>query len=109
MTTKITVCNGCCCGRVEKGNKEVPIEDLKQMWRDNGLGQNVKLNISTCLGPCSYNNVVLISNQGERTWLGGIKSDEKYQEIVDWAVVLEKQNPLAKLPESLNSIRFTPE
>ena len=78
------------------------------MWRDNGLGQNVKLNISTCLGPCSYNNVVLISNQGERTWFGGIKSDEKYQQIVDWAVVLEKQNPLAKLPESLNSIRFTP-
>ena len=108
MPTRIAVCNACCCGNVAKGNKEVPIQELKRAWKDNGLGQNAKLTISTCLGPCSYKNVVLITNQAERIWLGGIDSDEQYQEIIDWSIILEKENPEAKLPDSLSSLRFDP-
>ena len=108
MSTRITVCNACCCGNVAKGNKEVPVQELRQAWKDNDLGQNAKLTISSCLGPCSHKNVVLITNQAERTWLGGIDSDEQYQEIIDWAVILEKQNPEAKLPGSLSSLKFNP-
>ena len=108
MPTRIAVCNACCCGNVAKGNKEVPIQELKQAWKDNGLGQNAKLTISTCLGPCSYKNVVLITNQAERIWLGGIDSDEQYQEIIDWSIILEKENPEAKLPDSLSSLRVDP-
>ena len=39
---------------------------------DNGLGPS-KAQHFNLPGPCSRNNVVLITNQGERTWTGGIK------------------------------------
>ena len=32
MTNTVVVCNGCCCGRVEKGHSEVPVDLLKDSW-----------------------------------------------------------------------------
>ena len=104
LLPKIAVCNGCCCGRIEKGNKEVPVQKLKQAWKENDLDQNVKLNISTCLGPCSQNNVSLITIDGQRIWLGSLES-EHYDSIIEWAQNIEENS---KLPESLKSQRFIP-
>jgi len=108
LVTKIAVCNACCCGNVNKGNKKVPVEELKKAWKDHEFSSNVKLTISTCLGPCSQKNVVLITNQGERTWLGGIDSDEQYQELVEWALIIDKGDSEAELPENLSKLRFKP-
>ena len=104
MTTKIAVRNGCCCGRIEKGNKEVPVDKLKQAWKENVLDQNVKLNISTCLGPCSQNNVSLITIDGQRIWLGSLEG-EHYDSIIEWAQNIAENS---ELPESLKSQRFIP-
>ena len=41
MAAQVVVCNGCCCGRVEKGHNEVPIEALKAAWEENELGHQV--------------------------------------------------------------------
>jgi len=30
---QITICRGCCCGNVERGLPEVPVEWLKSEWR----------------------------------------------------------------------------
>jgi len=104
LLPKISVCNGCCCGRVEKGNKEVPVQKLKQAWKENDLDQNVKLNISTCLGPCSQNNVSLITIDGQRIWLGSLEG-EHYDSIIEWAQNIAENT---ELPESLKSQRFIP-
>ena len=63
----VLVCQGCCCGRVERGLPEVPVEWLKQERRKRGLLKRVHLNISGCLGPCDVPNVVAIVAQGRTT------------------------------------------
>ena len=37
MAPKLLVCDGCCCGRMEKGNNAVPIEYLKNAWKEHDL------------------------------------------------------------------------
>ncbi len=104
LLPKINVCNGCCCGRVEKGNKEVPVSKLKNAWKENNLSNVVKLNISTCLGPCSRKNVSLITIENERFWLGSLEQ-EHYDSIIEWALNITGN---FELPENLISQRFIP-
>ena len=54
------VCSGCCCGNLEKGHDEVPVDALIEAWEKNSLEDSVELTISGCLGPCSMRNVVLL-------------------------------------------------
>ena len=71
--TSVTVCNGCCCGRTEKGHSEIPLDNLKDSWRKFNLEDKIKLRISDCLGPCSMHNVTLLKTSKGQTWLGSIK------------------------------------
>ena len=48
------VCDGCCCGRLEKGNDVVPIDMLKSAWEEHGLKEHVKLSISGYIGSMQY-------------------------------------------------------
>src|SRR5258708_3175753 len=57
------VCQGCCCGGVERGRPEVPTEWLKGEWRRRGLLKRLQLSISGCLGPCDVPNVVVIASE----------------------------------------------
>ena len=54
----VLVCHGCCCGDVDRGKPEVPVDWLKQEWRKRGLLKNIQLSICGCLGPCDLANVV---------------------------------------------------
>src|ERR1700758_1593557 len=66
---QITICRGCCCGNVERGLPEVPVEWLKSEWRKRGLLKRVQLTISGCVGPCDVPNVIVItSSAGEAGW-----------------------------------------
>jgi len=31
------VCNGCCCGRTEKGFPALPLDDFKRQWKERGI------------------------------------------------------------------------
>ena len=62
MLAQITVCQGCCCGKTEKGHPEVPVEWLKKEWKLRGLLKRVHLTITGCLGPCDVPNVVAITS-----------------------------------------------
>jgi len=31
---QVVVCKGCCCGRVDRGHNEVPIDALKSLWKN---------------------------------------------------------------------------
>jgi hypothetical protein len=67
---QITICRGCCCGNVERGLPEVPVEWLKTEWRKRGLLKRVQLTISGCVGPCDVPNVVVITTSSGTEWLG---------------------------------------
>lgn len=108
MSTQLLVCNGCCCGRLEKGHAKVPIELLKNAWEKNGLAEHVKLTISTCLGPCSMHNVSLLKTETGRTWLGKLSSEEHYLSLVEWALGVAENGGESILPRNLESLQFQP-
>ena len=66
------VCNGCCCGRTEKGFPALPLEEFKQQWKKRGFRRRFHLTISGCLGPCPLANVVLLQFRGRSMWFHSI-------------------------------------
>ena len=108
MKPTVNICDGCCCGRVNKHNLAVPKDELKTLWREHELSKHVNLRVTSCLGPCSRANVTLVSTAEGRTWLGGIVSEDHYQTLVDWAQNIAVSGPNHPLPDSLLALRFTP-
>ena len=106
MPFNVIVCNGCCCGNLEKGYDEVPVEFLEQAWVENKLGQEAQLTISGCLGPCSMRNVVLLKSEDRLTWLGGLSGEEDYESLVNWACEYSRSEIEAVLPEGLQKLEF---
>src|SRR5579862_159567 len=85
VIAQVFVCQGCCCGQVERGRPEVPAQWLKEEWRRRDLLKRVQLTISGCLGPCDVPNVVAIVTQTSTVWLGNISRRDQYQSLLDWA------------------------
>ena len=106
MAPRLMVCDGCCCGRLEKGNEVVPIDALKSAWEEHGLHGHVKLSISGCLGPCSMKNVSLMMDGGDRIWLGGLGSNEHYDALVTWAKSIASGGTMSDLPIELRDQQF---
>ena len=108
MSTCINICDGCCCGRVEKGHNEVPVNELKRIWEKNKLHDKKRLTISNCLGQCSMHNVTLLKIGKKKTWIGKLSSEEHYAALVDWAHNVAKYGNDAKLPNILIPYCFIP-
>ena len=104
----VVMCSGCCCGKIERGKPEVPVEWLKAEWRARGLLKNIQLSISGCLGPCDLPNVVSISDSFESVWLGNINRFEQYEALVDWASESKAAGTLLPLPAEFETLRFNP-
>ena len=102
------VCDGCCCGRTEKGHNEVPIDFLKSAWKKKELDKNINLNISNCLGYCSLHNVTLLKNNKKKTWIGKLSSEEHYKAVIDWAESVALDRADAKIPNILVPHLFLP-
>jgi len=68
------VCNGCCCGRTEKGFPALPLDEFKRQWKERGIRRRFHLTISGCLGPCPLANVVLILFRGRSACFHSINS-----------------------------------
>ena len=93
---------------MEKGNNAVPIEYLKNAWKEHGLQEYVALSISGCLGPCSLNNVTLMMNGNERIWLGELGTTEHYEGLVEWAKSISDGQEVSNIPDLLASHQFKP-
>ena len=106
MPTNVVVCNGCCCGRVEKGHNEVPINALKTAWKKYGLENSIKLTISGCLGPCSMHNVSLLRTDNGTTWIGNLSEDNHYKALVEWALQVSEKGSEIEIPEILIPHKF---
>ena len=109
MSSRVVVCSGCCCGRVDRGHSEVPVDALNGAWEKHDLENSIGLTISGCLGPCKMHNVSLILVGGEKIWLGGLSEEAHFEALVEWAMDVSQNGASAKLPEILNKQIFEPE
>jgi len=78
------VCNGCCCGRTDKGFPPLPLEEFKQQWKKRGFRRRFHLTISGCLGPCPLANVVLLQFRGRSMWFHSINHAQDVDVIYDY-------------------------
>ena len=108
LVAQVALCRGCCCGAVEKGNPEVPVDWMKDEWKKHGLKRSIQLTISGCLGPCDLSNVIAISAASGSVWLGNIGHMDQYQALVDWASQSKVAGMLLPLPDLLATSRFNP-
>tara|TARA_Y100000589_G_scaffold332244_1_gene390705 strand:- start:11907 stop:12275 length:369 start_codon:yes stop_codon:yes gene_type:complete len=106
MANRVIVCKGCCCGNVDRGHDEVPVEFLEKVWAERNLEREAKLTISGCLGTCEMRNVVLLRTEGGRTWLGGLSEKVEYEAIVEWASNSANREGAANLPAVLEKLEF---
>jgi len=106
VNAQLIVCRGCCCGRVDRGHPEVPVDALKAAWKEHGLRQRVHLTVSGCLGPCKRSNVALLITGGEQIWLGELREAAHYEALVGWARAVFEHGENAELPTILQARRF---
>ena len=112
LTTKrqalaqVVFCQGCCCGRTDRGRPELPAEQLKEIWKSEKLNRTVQLTISGCLGPCDLTNVALVVLPEGNVWLGGMDGEEVYESLVTWVRACHAEGRVLPLPEQLESLRF---
>ena len=103
---QIVLCEGCCCGRTDRGFKPVPRDWIKQQWKDEKLNKSVQLTISGCVGPCDLANVVCVVSANGVQWFGGLQEQRQYGLFLDWARASRDAGVLLELPAELNRHRF---
>jgi len=102
----ISICVGCCCGRVDRGKPDVPVDWLKAHWKAHKLLKHVHLTISGCLGPCDIVNVVSVASDRGTTWLGGLDQFDDFVALADWALRVARLEQLLPLPPALDAHVF---
>jgi len=103
---QLIFCEGCCCGRTDRGKPELPVKLLKEVWRTERLNASVQLTISECLGPCDLTNVTLVLTATGSTWLGGLAGDAAYDELIEWARLCHSAGEVQALPARFEAHRF---
>jgi hypothetical protein len=113
-TARIVVCRGCCCGIPRSHphtDHDAHLAALRQT-RDH-TGRTVPVLVSSCLGPCTDGNIVVVhpSAPGRRRgarpiWLGFVNDDAAVSDLTGW---LAAGGPgIAALPATLELHRVTP-
>lgn len=100
------VCQGCCCGRTDKGFPALPLDEFKQQWKTRGIRRRFHLTISGCLGPCPLANVVLILFRGRSLWLHSINSTEDVSTIYSYVEQMLKAEEYLDPPPELKFRSF---
>jgi hypothetical protein len=103
---QILICQGCCCGQVARGKPAVPVDWLKQQWRENRLNPTIQLTITGCLGPCDLANVVGILTPKKMIWLGGLTTTAEYDYLQRWAVDCAMAETVVPLPRYFEPLIF---
>lgn len=103
---QLVFCEGCCCGRTDRGHPEVPVGRLKAVWKEEKLNRSVQLTISGCLGPCDLANVALVITPDENQWFGRLAGNDVYESLIAWAQECHREGRLVPLPEAFDALRF---
>lgn len=100
------ICNGCCCGRTDKGFPELPLEEFKSQWKKRGIRRRLHLTISGCLGPCPLANVVLLQFRGNSMWFHSINLPGDVDLIYDYVERMLLAEIILDPPDGLASRLF---
>ena len=103
---QLFVCNGCCCGRTEKGFPALPLDEFKQQWKKRGFRRRFHLTISGCLGPCPLANVVLLQFAGRSLWFHSINHANDVDLIYNYVERLLQDETDRDIPAELAGRRF---
>ena len=103
---QVACCVGCCCGRTDRGFPPVPVERLKEVWKQEKLNRTVQLTISGCLGPCDMANVILVMTAAGTEWFGGIDDEAVFEAVIAWARACQAAEALLPLPAVIDACRF---
>lgn len=103
---QIVFCQGCCCGRTDRGKPELPVDVLKSVWREEKLNRSIQLTISGCLGPCDLTNVALVMTPEGNHWFGDMYGSETYDAIIDWARKCHASGQIVPFPDLLDRCVF---
>ena len=103
---QIVFCEGCCCGRTDKGFRPLPRGWIIQQWKAGKLNKSVQLTFSGCLGPCDLANVFCVISAQGMEWFGGVQEQWQYELLLDWASASRDAGVLLELPAELNRHRF---
>ena len=105
---QIFFCEGCCCGRNDKGFPALPKDMIKERWKSLKLNGTIQLTISGCLGPCDLANVFyLLPSDGVGQWFGGLSEPWHYETLIHWAAECHQRSILLPIPTALEPHRFT--
>jgi cobaltochelatase CobN len=105
---QLIFCEGCCCGRKDRGFPAWPRDLVKARWKELKLNSTIQLTISGCLGPCDVANVVcMMPAVGDSIWLGGLSRTSQYEQLITWAESCRGQQRLLNLPATFDPFRFT--
>ncbi len=91
------VCNGCCCGHVEKGNPVVKQDLFRSLLAEEGLDKHVTMEVPYCLGPCRMANVVKAILHGKTYWFRQVNTDADVHAVISFL-----KNP-KEIPSQLKS------
>jgi hypothetical protein len=103
---QVLVCVGCCCGRVERGKPQVPVDWLKAQWKATRLNPYIQLTISGCLGPCDLPNVVAVLTATGQEWIGQLDRQEHYEALAQWGRACGAARRVEPLPPVLSERVF---
>lgn len=100
------VCQGCCCGRTDKGFPALPLDEFKTQWKNRGIRRRFHLTVSGCLGPCALANVVLLQFHGQNVWLQSINSADDVDAIYNYVEQMLLADEYLDPPAALAGRRF---
>lgn len=103
---QLVFCQGCCCGRTDRGRPELPVDRLKAVWRAEKLNRSVQLTISGCLGPCDRTNVTQVVGPAGTLWLGRLSGPAAYDGLIAWAQACHAAGRAVPLPDWCAGHRF---
>ena len=102
---QVILCQGCCCGRTDRGFPEVPIDRIKAAWKAGRLNRTIQLTVSGCVGPCDVANVAVIVGPEGAVWFGELRTHH-YDVLLDWAERCHAAGKLLPVPPDLGDHRF---
>lgn len=102
---QLILCQGCCCGRTDRGFPEVPVERVKAVWKSGRLNRTIQLTVSGCVGPCDVANVAVIVGPAGAAWYGGLET-RHYDVLIGWAQGCHEAGALLPVPPEFREHRF---
>jgi hypothetical protein len=107
MSSRITVCRGCCCGTARK-HPEVDHDHQLEVLR----ARLAPVLVADCLDACESSNVVVVRPgkaaraAGARpVWVGSVLDDDVVQDVIDW---VDAGGPGVAAPPPSVSARIVP-